>query len=109
MMGKSQRVAVLGIAGSGKTVLARALAREFAEQGKRVLLLCHHDELSVRNNEELAHLGVDCYTPHALRRVLGSKMVMPERRSLPAAEWAEYLVKVIDRADSWECRSVMTP
>ncbi|MFM7109540.1 MAG: AAA family ATPase [Planctomycetota bacterium] len=101
MMGKSQRVAVLGIAGSGKTVLARALAREFAEQGKRVLLLCHHDELSVRNNEELAHLGVDCYTPHALRRVLGSKMVMPERRSLPAAEWAEYLVKVIDRADSW--------
>lgn len=101
MLGTSQRVAVLGVAGSGKTLLARALARQFAAEGKRVLLLCHHDELSVQNNEELARLGIDCFTPHALRRVLGSRMVMPERRSLPPAEWAEYLGRVIDRANAW--------
>lgn len=101
MLGTSRRVAVRGVAGSGKTLLARALARQFAAEGKRVLLLCHHDELSVQNNEELARLGIDCFTPHALRRVLGSRVVMPERRSLPPAEWAEYLGRVIDRADAW--------
>lgn len=102
MLGTSNRVAVRGVAGSGKTLLARALARQYAAEGKRVLLLCHHDELSVQNNEELAGLGIECLTPHALRRSLGSRMVMPERRSLPPAEWAEYLGRVIDRAESWK-------
>ncbi len=63
------RAAIQGVAGSGKTLLAVAKARSFADEGKRVLLLCftellaewlreelpsaYHDRLIIRNYHKL--------------------------------------------------------
>jgi hypothetical protein len=41
-----KRAAVQGVAGSGKTQLALAKARAFADEGKRVLLLCYNRMLA---------------------------------------------------------------
>jgi superfamily I DNA and RNA helicase len=65
------RAAILGVAGSGKTVLAIAKARSFADEGKRVLFLCFNemlaewlrlqlpaaycDSVSIRNYHKLCH------------------------------------------------------
>lgn len=40
------RAAIQGVAGSGKTVLAIAKARSFADEGKRVLFLCFNELLA---------------------------------------------------------------
>lgn len=40
------RAAIQGVAGSGKTVLAIAKARSFADEGKRVLFLCFNEMLA---------------------------------------------------------------
>ena len=40
------RAAIQGVAGSGKTILAIAKARSFADEGKRVLFLCFNDMLA---------------------------------------------------------------
>jgi hypothetical protein len=40
------RVLVLGVAGSGKTMLAMARARRFAEEGKKTLFLCYNKGLA---------------------------------------------------------------
>lgn len=63
------RAAIQGVAGSGKTVLAIAKARSFADEGKRVLFLCfnemlaewlrfqlpnaYHDSVTIRNYHKL--------------------------------------------------------
>lgn len=40
------RAAIKGVAGSGKTLLARAQAQRFAEQGKRTLFVCYNKALA---------------------------------------------------------------
>lgn len=42
LLSEYKRAAVQGVAGSGKTQLALAKAKEFADQGLRVLLLCYN-------------------------------------------------------------------
>lgn len=48
------RAAVQGVAGSGKTQLALAKARQFADEGKRVLLLCYNRMLADWLAEQVA-------------------------------------------------------
>lgn len=43
---KHKRVAIEGVAGSGKTLLAKAQAQRFARQGLRTLLLCYNKALA---------------------------------------------------------------
>ena len=45
-LGSSKRVAIEGVAGSGKTMLAKAQAEIFATDGKSTLLLCYNKELA---------------------------------------------------------------
>jgi Nuclease-related domain/UvrD-like helicase C-terminal domain/AAA domain len=51
---KQRRVLVLGAAGTGKTVLAMARARELAADGFRTLLVCFNAPLGERLREEMA-------------------------------------------------------
>jgi len=45
-LGDNERVAIEGVAGSGKTLMAKAQAQHFAEQGKRTLFLCYNKRLA---------------------------------------------------------------
>ena len=45
-LGGNKRVAIEGVAGSGKTMLAKAQAEIFASTGKKTLLLCYNKELA---------------------------------------------------------------
>lgn len=45
-LGDNERVAIEGVAGSGKTLMAKAQAQRFAEQGKRTLFLCYNKNLA---------------------------------------------------------------
>jgi len=46
--------------GCGKTVTFGWLAREYAEQGKRTLVLAHRGELITQAVEKLSHIGLVC-------------------------------------------------
>jgi hypothetical protein len=61
-----RRLAVRGVAGSGKTMLAMSKAQELARQGQKVLLTCFNQPLA----EHLARLadGFDVLTFHRLCR-----------------------------------------
>lgn len=45
-LGTHKRVAIEGVAGSGKTMLAKAQAELFAIEGKKTLLVCYNKELA---------------------------------------------------------------
>lgn len=45
-LGEHHRVAIEGVAGSGKTLLAKAQVQRFAEQGLRTLFLCYNKTLA---------------------------------------------------------------
>ncbi len=45
-LGQRDRAAIEGVAGSGKTMLARAQAQKFADQGRRTLLVCYNKALA---------------------------------------------------------------
>lgn len=53
-LNQHRRAAVQGVAGSGKTQLALAKARQFADEGKRVLLLCYNRMLADWLAEQVA-------------------------------------------------------
>lgn len=54
LLSEHKRAAVQGVAGSGKTQLALAKARDFADQGLRVLLLCYNRMLGDWLSEQTA-------------------------------------------------------
>lgn len=56
MLRTQPRLLVEGGAGSGKTLLACALAREHAAQGKSVLLTCFNRQLALHLMRSLAHI-----------------------------------------------------
>ena len=45
-LGQKQRACIEGVAGSGKTLLAQAQAKKFADQGKTTLLVCYNKALA---------------------------------------------------------------
>ena len=47
VLSQNDRAAIQGVAGSGKTMLAKAQAHRFAGQGKRTLLLCYNVNLAI--------------------------------------------------------------
>jgi hypothetical protein len=66
-LGTHQRVAIEGVAGSGKTLMAKAQAERFSEQGKRTLFLCFNKILAEWLRAALQHDGaIDVYHFHKL-------------------------------------------
>jgi len=51
ILSKQKRAVIQGVAGSGKTIIAREYALRQSAQGKRVLLLCYNDLLGIELEE----------------------------------------------------------
>ncbi len=68
------RLLVQGVAGSGKTLVAREAACKMAAQGKRVIYLCYTDALAEWMRPSLAAQGIDVFTVqrYAVRRLESS-------------------------------------
>jgi hypothetical protein len=68
-LGDNDRVLIEGVAGSGKTILAKLQAQRFAERGLRTLMLCYNKTLSGWISESLPdenrHL-IDVFHFHSL-------------------------------------------
>jgi hypothetical protein len=63
---QSQRVAVTGGAGTGKTLLASSAAVDLANEGNKVLLLCFNRMLYLALEATCAHENLDISTYHTL-------------------------------------------
>ena len=75
----TRRAAVIGGAGTGKTLLAMEKATQLAEAGQRVLFICFNKNLATWIGSRLQHDSIDVYTFHALV----SHMVHASRIAIP--------------------------
>ncbi len=66
LLQRQRRIIIQGAAGTGKTVLATARARELDRQGFRTLLLCYNKLLSDRLRQDLADTTVTVDSFHGL-------------------------------------------
>jgi hypothetical protein len=100
-----RRAAVVGGAGTGKTMLAAEKARRLAKDGFRTLLVCFNAPLSAMLAEEVADVArdtglLDVKTFHQLCEDLGREAeVLGERPvPIPDAWWPETLPRALDDA-----------
>lgn len=87
-LGNNKRAAIEGVAGSGKTMLAKRQAETFAERGLKTLFVCYNKELAGWLREEISPEFsdlIDVYHFHSLCaqlcRKAGVRFSPPERNS----------------------------
>ena len=85
------RVSVPGTAGSGKTLIAKWIANEYAIRGKRVLLLCFNKNLAswMRCDESLKASGVEIASFFSLCRKIVGQANYPWEASLHDDFWTK--------------------
>ncbi|MCK6439694.1 MAG: NERD domain-containing protein/DEAD/DEAH box helicase [Planctomycetes bacterium] len=97
----NSRVAVEGIAGSGKTLLAVARAKAFADEGKRTLFACYNKSLAAWLSRQLDGSGVTVRTFHALCDEYAHKARIPfdpAKSKDVAAFWNVEAAAILERA-----------
>lgn len=87
----ARRVAIRGVAGSGKSLLAVEKARRLAQEGLRVLLLCFNEPLAARMQEDAK--GFEASSFHAWAEALIRAAGMGER--VPADKTQHYYDHVV--------------
>ncbi|MCO8624482.1 nuclease-related domain-containing DEAD/DEAH box helicase [Burkholderia multivorans] len=88
MLKRVRKAAVLGGAGTGKTILAVEKARQLASSGFRTLLLCFNAPLQQHLAKTLAGSGVDVETFHSLT-AREAKLARIKIPLTPANDWFE--------------------
>lgn len=100
-LSQHRRAAVQGVAGSGKTQLALAKARQFADEGKRVLLLCYNrmlaDWLAEQVIEQKDRITAINYHRMALEWCTKAKVVFPAS-SQNEAFWSTSAARLFENA-----------
>jgi hypothetical protein len=92
-----RQLEIVGPAGSGKSMLVAARARDLATQGYRTLVVCFNQRLAASLQADLADVkapgGIDVRTFHRLCEVLGAKArTLPKRPTpIPQDWWDETL------------------
>ena len=98
---ENSKVRLRGIAGSGKTVIAKELAVKYAEMGKKVLFLCFNKVLSENINHHFrlrkANVKVHTYHSFAFWKIVTSKKDSGENFS-DNRDWWD---KNFDTQDFW--------
>lgn len=80
LLSQWDRAAIEGIAGSGKTLLARAQAQRFADEGKKTLLVCYNKALAAWLRESIPEPYADFITVrhfHGLCREWCNRAAIP--------------------------------
>lgn len=82
-----KRAAIIGGAGTGKTLLAMEKATQLAEAGLRVLFVCYNSNLADWIARRITHAQVDVFTFHALvgHMLNRARMARPQTRN-----WDEF-------------------
>lgn len=82
-----KRAAIIGGAGTGKTLLAIEKAAQLAESGLRVLFVCYNTNLAKWVGGRLQHPQIDVYTFHGLvgHMINRARIPMPRTRT-----WDEF-------------------
>ncbi|MCC6972761.1 MAG: NERD domain-containing protein [Anaerolineae bacterium] len=82
-----KRAAIIGGAGTGKTLLAMEKAAQLAQSGQHVLFVCYNAHLAKWISGHLQQPGIDVFTFHALvgHMVQRARMPMPHTRN-----WDEF-------------------
>jgi len=82
-----KRAAIIGGAGTGKTLLAIEKAAQLAQSGLHVLFVCYNTNLAKWISNRLQHLSIDVFTFHALvgHMVQRARLPMPHTRT-----WEEF-------------------
>jgi superfamily I DNA/RNA helicase len=70
---ESPRAAVIGCAGSGKTVIAKRLARDVADSGKKVLFTCFNEALANDLNSRTRNDNITIVNFHSLCREMATE------------------------------------
>jgi len=92
-----RQLEIIGPAGSGKSMLVAARARDLAAQGYRTLVVCFNQRLAASLTADLADArapgGIDVRTFHRLCEVLGTQATTLPRRPdpIPQTWWEETL------------------
>jgi ATP:corrinoid adenosyltransferase len=97
------RVAIEGVAGSGKTLLALAQCRRFADQGKRTLFLCYNKALAQWLRESLPAEyaeSIDVYHFHDLAFVACQRAGIPFKPDGSKTFWKEECAELLMQASS---------
>ncbi|MBP1706086.1 MAG: hypothetical protein H6Q36_1825 [Chloroflexi bacterium] len=99
-----RRAAIVGPAGSGKSILAAERARRLAREGFRTLVVCFNQPLAVELAEALADApapgGLEVHTFHGLCETLAEQAgVLPPPPAERGADWFDReLPAALDRA-----------
>lgn len=93
LLGDRRRVAIAGCAGSGKTTLAVQKAKEFAEQGLNVLLVCFNVALADDLRRHLKNVTVQHF--HGLCRYLADQMSIRVRPSIDSNYFDQVLPQAL--------------
>ncbi|PZR60227.1 MAG: hypothetical protein DLM71_10895 [Chloroflexi bacterium] len=99
LLSSQRRALILGVAGSGKTLLAAEKARRLARQGFEVLLTCFNRPLSQHLAASIGQTpGVTVSTFHALAERFGQRAGIIGASRTPTRAYFNSLPDVLDRA-----------
>lgn len=102
MLQRYKRAAIVGGAGTGKTMLAMEKAQQLAEAGYRVLLLCYNRNLAEWLLRTIGSDNIFVCTYHALVGIMRGWAGIPQRLNMG---WDEFNEKAPDIL--WEATSIL--
>jgi hypothetical protein len=100
---ENSRVAVKGVAGSGKTLVAMARAQEFAREGKKTLFMCYNrllaDWLQLRIPDDCAaNLRVETFHGIALEFARKAGLPLENLDESSSTYWSDDVPDALERA-----------